>query len=313
MPLRASRCARHVSVGRSALPAAVLVLALLGCGDDGGSAAGGGGGGGGAPGGAGGAAGSGNEGGAGFTGPLVSCGHAHNDYEHEGPLTEAVGHGFCSFEVDVFLVGTDLLVAHALTETDPSRTLQSLYLDPLRELSARGALPPGPAGGPVLLLVDVKSDAETTYAALDAVFQGYTDILTEFSGGTVSPGAVTAIISGNRAEATIAAQPVRYAAIDGRIGTSSGATAPETPVDLVPLVSQNWNLLFEYDPTGPLVGDDKAKLDGFVSTAHAEGRMIRFWSTDDTPAHWDVLAAAGVDLINVDDLAAFEAYAAALE
>src|SRR5437773_5144245 len=59
--------------------------------------------------------------------------HAHNDYEHKRPLLDALDHGFCSVEADIFLVEGKLLVAHELGQTKPERTLQALYLDPLRE------------------------------------------------------------------------------------------------------------------------------------------------------------------------------------
>src|SRR2546428_201080 len=64
--------------------------------------------------------------------PLVHA-HAHNDYEHKRPLLDALDHGFCSVEADIFLVDGKLLVAHELGQTKPERTLQALYLDPLRE------------------------------------------------------------------------------------------------------------------------------------------------------------------------------------
>jgi len=37
--------------------------------------------------------------------------HAHNDYQHERPLLDALAHGFQSVEADVFLVEGKLLVA----------------------------------------------------------------------------------------------------------------------------------------------------------------------------------------------------------
>ena len=37
----------------------------------------------------------------------AGCGHAHNDYEHPQPLTDALSRGVCSIEVDVFLVDGD--------------------------------------------------------------------------------------------------------------------------------------------------------------------------------------------------------------
>jgi hypothetical protein len=38
--------------------------------------------------------------------------HAHNDYEHERPLHDALGHGFKSVEADVWLVDGELVVSH---------------------------------------------------------------------------------------------------------------------------------------------------------------------------------------------------------
>src|SRR5947209_11603808 len=56
--------------------------------------------------------------------------HAHNDYLHERPLSDALEHGFCSVEADVHLVAGKLLVAHEIEAVKADRTLQSLYLDP---------------------------------------------------------------------------------------------------------------------------------------------------------------------------------------
>src|SRR5207244_7981145 len=59
--------------------------------------------------------------------------HAHNDYEHKRPLQDALDHGFCSVEADVFLVDGQMLVGHDRKDLRPGRTLEKLYLEPLRE------------------------------------------------------------------------------------------------------------------------------------------------------------------------------------
>ncbi|MEI9962731.1 MAG: hypothetical protein WDM76_16925 [Limisphaerales bacterium] len=64
---------------------------------------------------------------------LITQAHAHNDYEHTRPLFDALDNGFCSVEADISLVDGRLLVAHKPSETSPEKTLQRLYLDPLRE------------------------------------------------------------------------------------------------------------------------------------------------------------------------------------
>src|SRR5689334_899956 len=78
--------------------------------------------------------------------PLTNV-HAHNDYEHPHPLFDALDHGFCSVEADIYLVERQLLVAHNRSEVKPGRTLQTLYLDPLRERvrrNGRHVYPNGP-------------------------------------------------------------------------------------------------------------------------------------------------------------------------
>src|SRR2546426_2569122 len=97
--------------------------------------------------------------------PLLHA-HAHNDYEHARPLFDALDHGFCSVEADIFLVDGQLLVAHDREKVSPARTLQALYLDPLRERARKNDGRVFPNGPDVTLLIDVKSDAEETYAAL---------------------------------------------------------------------------------------------------------------------------------------------------
>ena len=95
--------------------------------------------------------------------------HAHNDYDHARPLFDALDHGFCSVEADIWLTPDGLLVAHDRKDLRPGRTLEALYLDPLRErIQANGGRVY--RGGPIFhLLIDVKTEADETYAVLDKV------------------------------------------------------------------------------------------------------------------------------------------------
>ena len=87
--------------------------------------------------------------------------HAHNDYEHKRPLFDALGHGFCSVEADVHLIDGKLLVAHDRKDAKPDRTLQALYLDPLRERVKANGGRVYPGGPTVFLLIDVKTPRKT--------------------------------------------------------------------------------------------------------------------------------------------------------
>ena len=216
--------------------------------------------------------------------------HAHNDYEHARPLAEALERGFCSVEADIYLVGGRLLVAHDLKDVKPERTLEALYLDPLRERTRRNGGRVHRGGPALVLLVDVKSEAKATYAALHEMLKNYAELLTEFRDGKSEPRAVTVIVSGNRAVAEIAAQPVRFAAVDGR----SGDLETNPPAALVPLVSENWQKLFKWRWEGAMPEAEREALRRYVARAHTQGRTVRFWNTPDRPAAWQVLLDAGV-------------------
>jgi hypothetical protein len=128
-------------------------------------------------------------------GPLPNA-HAHNDYLHDRPLLDALDQGFCSVEADVFLVEGELWVAHTKAELSPERTLRRLYLDPLRERIVHNNSSVFGDGQPLTLLIDLKSEGEATYQALDKLLEEYREILTYSENGVEHPGPVVAIISG---------------------------------------------------------------------------------------------------------------------
>src|SRR5918997_4734977 len=74
--------------------------------------------------------------------------HAHNDYEHQRPLLDALDHGFTGVEADIWLVNGKLLVAHEEAHLKPERTLEALYLEPLKKRISEngGRVYPGTQG-----------------------------------------------------------------------------------------------------------------------------------------------------------------------
>jgi len=225
--------------------------------------------------------------------------HAHNDYAHARPLLDALDCGFCSIEADVFLVDGQLLVAHSRSGLSPQRTLPALYLDPLRERARRhgGRVYPG---GPVcLLFIDLKTEAEATYAALRRLLAAYPELVTRFEGDRVATNALTVIVTGNRPRATLAAESPRLAAYDGLLADLDNGVSPL----LVPVVSEQWTRHFKWRGEGALPEPEMARLKEILAKAHAQGRRVRFWAAPDKPAAWGVLLGAGVDLINTDNLA----------
>lgn len=134
--------------------------------------------------------------------------YAHNDCVHERPLFDALEHGFCAVEADVHLRGGELLVAHRWYEVDRSRTLEKLYLEPLRRLD-RSKCPE------FWLNIDVKTDAVNTWEALK---------------GVRIPG-VRVTISGNRAKELIVREGGQVDGDFSDIGKDPRA---------YPVISQRW-------------------------------------------------------------------------
>jgi len=230
--------------------------------------------------------------------------HAHNDYEHPRPLLDALDSGFCSVEADVWLVNGRLLVAHDLDKVRPEGTLQTWYLDPLRERISRNRGRVFLNGPAFTLMIDVKSDAAETYVALRAALQNYTDFLTTFTTTNSTVRGVTIILSGNRATELVAAEPLRVVALDGRLSDLDA----NPPLTLFPLISDDWRKHFTWRGDGRFSRNEQEKLHQLVSQARAQGRRIRFWATPDSAPGWRELRDADVDLIGTDNLSGLAAF-----
>lgn len=250
---------------------------------------------------------------AGFAGEVVPLvhGHSHNDYQQRHPLADALLRGYTSIEADVVLVQGQLLVGHdPLQAIARGTTLRALYLDPLADwVDRNGGSVYGPDRPGLQLLIDVKSEARSTWRALEGLLAGYEDMLTRFTPDGVEPGAVTVVVSGNRAPDLVAAEDDRLTALDGRVQDLDGAVSSE----LMPLISERWADVFRWSGRGSIPGSDLARMRAIVAAAHAQGRRVRFY---DTPAAtgsirenvWRTELAEGVDLLNVDNLAAGQAF-----
>ena len=245
--------------------------------------------------------------------PLVQA-HSHNDYEQKRPLLEALDYGFCSVEADVYLVEGQLWVAHDRKDLKPERTLKSLYLEPLAErVRNRVGIFADPQAR-LMLLVDVKGQGAEVYQRLKTELAPYAPMLTRFRDSGVVTGAVTVVLSGDRAWDLARADRDRWCALDGRMSDLTNAApagvagSSTPPASLVPLVSESWRTLFRWNGDGEMSAVEKARLKGLVSQAHAQGRKIRFWALPDRPEAWKVCQDAGVDLINTDKIPALSAF-----
>ena len=242
--------------------------------------------------------------------PLTRA-HAHNDYAHDRPLHDALDCGFCSIEADVWLSDETLLVAHAISDIRPERTLESLYLKPLaKRIAQRGGWVYDP-GRTVTLLVDFKSRGKATYPLLARQLREYRQLFTprDVGKGRRAVAPVLVIISGDRPIDLIADDAERLCGIDGRLSDIASKHNPA----LIPLISDAWRTQFTWNGTGAMPEAERQKLRRIVKETHAAERRLRFWGAPDNEAVWSELYDAGVDLLNADDLPRLQRFLASRE
>lgn len=233
--------------------------------------------------------------------------HAHRDQQHALPLWDSLRHGFPSLEVDVWVVDGEVLVGHDEVELDPARSLAALYLDPLLALCRAGAVP----GTGMTLMVDLKTDGLSGYHAINRLLASYRPMLACSVAAKTLRRPVLVALSGSVRPGMLAGSSDRYASADGRLrdlgrGWGQG---------LMPLVSDDWARQFTWVGDGPMPATERTRLQRWSRQAAAEGRVLRFWGTPEAPgpardAVWRELVAAGVGLVNTDDLCGLAAFLA---
>lgn len=224
--------------------------------------------------------------------------HAHNDYLHKRPLLDALDHGFCSVEVDIFLVGDQLLVGHDRWSLKKDRTLQKLYLAPLMRRIEKNDGRIYKDGPVFTLLIDIKQNGDTVYAHLKNVLEGYRPMLSGLDEGEFKKRAVQIVISGSCPRDLIRNDSNRLVGIDGRLHDLES----DEPANLIPMISARWGSTFKWRGHSELSSVELQKLESIVARAHKSGRIMRFWATPESTTVWDRLLATKVDLINTDRL-----------
>ena len=233
--------------------------------------------------------------------------HAHNDYEHQRPLLDALDNGFISVEADVFCVDGELYVYHNLPATiDKTRTLENLYLKPLSDIIREKGSIYKNYTGPFYLMIDFKTSFDKTYPQLIKLLSSYDTIITIVRDGQEHGNHVKVFISGNRSSQQIIDASTQLAALDGRPEDLGKSISPA----VMPVVSENFRKFSSWKGTGPMPQKELDALQTFTERVHAEGKKVRLWGAPDNPETWKMLLTIGVDLINTDRLKELNAFLA---
>ncbi|KAH9944057.1 uncharacterized protein BXZ73DRAFT_39943 [Epithele typhae] len=257
--------------------------------------------------------------------------HSHNDYWRDVPLLSALSFGVASVEADVSLINGTLYVGHEIQALAKSRTLDSLYIQPLVQILAMTnpntsftaevtGTPNGvfdTSGGTSLhLLIDIKTDGvEALPFILDAFeplrSRGY---LTTFANGVLTRSAITVIGTGNSPLEQVKALEPRDYFFDAPLTQLTDPSLNTTwDATLAPIASTDYETAVGWSGIGNISDEQSANLTRFIADAHQRGIQARFWDTPAWPIFarnniWRVLAEAGADWLNADDLEAASSF-----
>jgi alkaline phosphatase len=217
---------------------------------------------------------------------------AHNDYLKAKPFFNAFELKVAYIEADIFLENGQLLVAHTRQEIDPSKTLESMYLQPLSQKvkDANGKL------YGITLMIDLKTAGAPTMDALVKTLERYPE-LTKCEGLWIT-------MSGDYPPPSEWMNYPACITFDGRPNVAY--TTDE--VSRLRLVSTSFASVSAWDGKGEIPSKDKLKIQQTIDWAHRLSKPMRFWASPDFPNAWEKLKAMGVDILNSDNIDGLSEY-----
>lgn len=215
---------------------------------------------------------------------------AHNDYEKPVPFYDAYAKQVGYIEADVFLEGSQLLVAHTQKEINKDRTLEELYLRPLERQVKMNQGDVYADGGSLTLMIDIKSEGPATLAQIVKTIKRFPAL--------IACKKLSFTISGNVPDPATWSQYPTFITFDGR--PQINYTTEQ--LQRIQLISISFRDHSSWNGKGLPLETDRAKITSVIENVHAKGKKIRFWAIPDFANAWMVLMKLGVDVINTDQV-----------
>lgn len=218
--------------------------------------------------------------------------HSHNDYLQAKPFYTAHANRFASMEIDVYLVGTELYVAHDRKDIDSARTIEALYLNPLLQQIKKNGGKPYKDGGKLQFMIDFKTAGVPALKVLEAKLKP----IRKYFDTKTNPNAVRIVLSGSVPPADQFKDFDELFYFDGRPGINY------TPDQLkrIAFFSSALQKYSKWNGHGDIVEEERAAIVKFVDSVHALGKPVRFWGNPDTKTCWQAFIEMGVDYLNTD-------------
>lgn len=211
--------------------------------------------------------------------------HSHNDYNQTIPFWDAYSNGASSIEADIFLKDNNLYVAHDKENITVSRTLENLYLKPLETALKMNYR----KDNKLVLLIDLKTDAEPTLNKLIAILKKYETITKNKD--------IKIVVSGNRPDASTYTKYPDFIFFDFQEIEKS---ISKENWEKVAMVSVDYKKYSVWNGLGRLTHEDYNRVSSIISKAKTFNKPFRFWGCPDTKSAWKAFLELGVDIINTD-------------
>jgi hypothetical protein len=237
---------------------------------------------------------------------IIPVGHSHNDYTRKRPLHDALDNGFFSVEVDIFYRNGNFLVAHTVLGIKKKKTIEKLYLEPLKlivEKNKGKVYPDGPLE--FEMMIDFKGQwTIESMRELENKLLEFTSLLTRYENGIHRPNAVKVLLSGGGYLNWVRNDNPRLFSVDAGLGDITS----EHDAYLICRNSGLYGSNFKWRGKGEMPVEEKEKLFQLCNEAKQHGRKIRFWSCPHNENVWRELLDAGVGWVNVDRLKKFRMF-----
>jgi len=215
-------------------------------------------------------------------------GHAHNDYQHNIPFSQAYRLGFGSIEADVFLKKDTLFVSHDTTHFTTDLLLD-VYLQALNKAVIKNhGFAYADTSKRLQLLIDLKTPASATLPAVANAIAKYPALM-------VSP-TLKFVITGNQPSADSFWAYPNYLYFDGNLNNPTHVQNPEK----IALFSADFSKFSHWNGKGLIPADERIKMEAAIRQAHALHKPFRFWGCPDNINTWYTFTKMGVDFINTD-------------
>ncbi len=221
--------------------------------------------------------------------------HSHNDYENTPPFWLAYNNHFGSIEADIWAINGELFVSHNLKDIISSRTLDSLYIQPIvRVFRQNGSRAWKDYPGTFQLLIDLKTPVEPTLSLLIQKLILFPDVFNP----DINKNAVLIVITGNRPDPSEFTKYPGFIFFDGNVALKYD----KEQLKRIALYSENFRNFSSWSGEGEIFEKDKVRMDGIIDSVHSLKKKIRFWNAPDGTDSWNTFMKMEIDFINTDHI-----------